>query len=341
MRFICLQKLNHLEVDIIIPNEEGVKVKKTMVAKYDDAANQTSPETKHCLQKRECLANLVQLLTSMAGEFIGTFFLILMICSAVSSSILSGAQVGLWQVAVVCGLGVALSIYCTAHISDAHLNPAITVAFGIIRYKSFSWKKILPYIFSQMLGGMLAGAMVYAFANNAIALYEEARNIERGENASVITAMMFGEYFPNPALYNHSIPENLGVTTLGGALAIEIWTTGILAFVVFSVTNDSNSTIGQEGNKVMAPLMIGLTVSLMISVYGPYTQVGMNPARDFGPRLIAACAGWGRIAVPGPRNGFWVYILGPLLGGPIGAAMSDLLIIVRKRWKIVQSDSES
>ena len=279
--------------------------------------------------------NLMVLLISIGGELIGTFFLTLVICSSVSTSILSGAQVGLWQVAVVCGLGVSISIYCTAHISDAHLNPAITVAFAIIRFKSFSQKKILPYIISQMLGGVLAGTVVYTVSKNALNLYERERSIERGGNKSIITAMMFGEYFPHPAMYDHSDPENLNIVAPLGALAIEMWTTGILAFVIFSLTDKSNSTIGQEGNKIMAPLMIGLTVSLMISVYGPYTQVGMNPARDFGPRLIAACAGWGRIAIPGPRSGFWVYIVGPLLGGPIGAATNDLVVSKAvKRWKI-------
>ena len=52
----------------------------------------------------------------------------------------------------------------------------------------------------------------------------------------------------------------------------------------------------------------------------------MNPARDFGPRIFAACAGWGRMAIPGPRNGFWVYIVGPILGAIIGAGLNDWIL---------------
>jgi glycerol uptake facilitator-like aquaporin len=65
---------------------------------------------------------------------------------------------------------------------------------------------------------------------------------------------------------------------------------------------------------------------VLISLFAPITQAGWNPARDFGPRVVAFLAGWGDIAIPGPRNGFWVYIVGPLVGGPIGAAVYDLAL---------------
>jgi len=79
-------------------------------------------------------------------------------------------------------------------------------------------------------------------------------------------------------------------------------------------------------NKEMLPLYIGFTVAVLISIYAPLTQAGWNPARDFGPRVVAALAGWGRIAIPGPRNGFWVYIIGPKIGAPLGALLYDVLV---------------
>ena len=65
---------------------------------------------------------------------------------------------------------------------------------------------------------------------------------------------------------------------------------------------------------VFAPLLIGGTVGALISLYSPLTQMSINPARDFGPRLVAWLYGWGSVAIPGPRDGFWVYIVGPMAG---------------------------
>ncbi|MDR2366973.1 MAG: aquaporin [Deltaproteobacteria bacterium] len=70
----------------------------------------------------------------------------------------------------------------------------------------------------------------------------------------------------------------------------------------------------------MAPAFIGLTVAAVISVLAPLTQVGPNPARDFGPRLVAYFMGWGKVAIPGPSGGFFtVYVLSPCLGAVVGA----------------------
>lgn len=62
------------------------------------------------------------------------------------------------------------------------------------------------------------------------------------------------------------------------------------------------------------PALIGSTIGAVMTLYIPLTEAGLNPARDFGPRLIAWLAGWDSIAIPGPRNGFWVYIAGPFIG---------------------------
>ena len=272
------------------------------------------------------LKKLALLLVAVVGEFIGTFILTLAICTVVTTSVVTGAQVGLWQVAVVCGLGVSIAIYTTAHLSDAHLNPAITLAFALVRWKSFSWKRIVPYVISQMLGGVMAGAVLYALYGDAIALFEEKYDIDRGSNDSTLTAMLFGEYFPNPALYNHSLPSSYDVISPVEAMLVEAFCTSVLAFVIFSLTDKQNCTVGTESNKVLVPLVIGITVAVMISICAPLTQVGMNPARDFGPRIFAAFAGWGSIAIPGPRYGFWTYIVGPIIGAILGAILNDWLL---------------
>lgn len=270
----------------------------------------------------------------------GTMLLTLTICSGVSSAILSEAQVGIWQVTVLMWLGVALAIYTTSHICDAHLNPAITIAFAVIRRKSFSWKKIVPYIISQMLGGVFAGAVLYFFAYEQIAIYEERNGIERGRNGSVITASMFGEYFPNPSLFDHGNQDSFRAVSLFKAFAVEAWATSILAFIIFSLTDEVNLVINSKDSKIIVPLLIGAAIALLLSLYGPYTQAGMNPARDFGPRLIASFAGWGTVAIPGPRKGFWVYIMGPIVGALSGAALNDLIVSKLSRTIRKWKDSE-
>ena len=283
-------------------------------------------------RRRSCDALLKFLAVSLAGftgEFVGTFLLTLVIITAVTTSVIANALSGLWQVAVVSGLGVALSIYISAHISDAHLNPAVTVAFAILRFKVFSWKKIAVYLVAQLLGGIFAGGVLFGFYRHAISTFEEERGIERGSNGSELSAMVFGEYFPNPAVF----PGNKGITSSVEAAFIEGWATAILVFVIFAFTDPHNTTVGSGKHKVPVPILIGATVMVLISLYGSLTQAGLNPARDLGPRIVAAMAGWGKIAIPGPRNGFWVYVVGPLFGGPIGGALYDLGAARAMRFK--------
>ena len=225
---------------------------------------------------------------------------------------------------MVNGLGVALSIYCTGYFSDAHLNPAVTLAFAIVRFRSFPWWKIFPYMVAQLLGGILAGALLLGTYGAAIANFEVQRNITRGEPGSQLSAMVFGEYFPNPAVYNHDRPDSLSVASPAVALFVEALGTAVLVFTIFALTDKHNTSVGRD--HTLVPLLIGFTVAMLISLYAPLTQAGFNPARDFGPRLVSAMAGWGPVAIPGPRNGFWVYILGPFLGGPFGGAVYDLVV---------------
>ena len=108
-----------------------------------------------------------------------------------------------------------------------------------------------------------------------------------------------------------------------GAAFVEGLGTAILVLVIFSLTDRRNAGLS---TKNMTPLLIGFTVAALICVFAPLTQAGWNPARDFGPRLVAFFAGWGQIAIPGPSNGFWVYIVGPMIGGTVGAAVHEYLI---------------
>lgn len=256
------------------------------------------------------------------GEAVGTYILVLFGTGSVAAAVATGAQMGLWQVAVVWAFGVALAIYVTANVSGAHLNPAISLAFAIFRRSEFSARMLPVYWTAQLIGAILAGVSVLAIFAPFIVRFESANDIVRGQDGSQISAMMFGEYFPNPAMYG-SGEAVAALISPAGAAFVEGFGTAILALVIFSLTDRRNAGLS---TKNMTPLLIGFTVAALISLFAPLTQAGWNPARDFGPRIVAFFAGWGSIAIPGPSNGFWVYIVGPMIGAPVGAAIHELLI---------------
>ena len=229
---------------------------------------------------------------------------------------------GLWQVAVVWAFGVALAIYATANVSGAHLNPAISLAFAIFRRSEFSARMLTLYWTAQLLGAILAGISVLVIFAPFIERFESVNGIVRGEDGSQRSAMMFGEYFPNPDVYGTG-EAAAGLISPAGAAFVEGFGTAILALVIFSLTDRRNAGLS---TKNMTPLLIGFTVAALISLFAPLTQAGWNPARDLGPRIVAFFAGWDSIAIPGPSNGFWVYIVGPMIGAPVGAAVHELLI---------------
>ena len=252
----------------------------------------------------------------------GTFLLVLIGTGVVAASLFTGAQVGLWQVAVVWGLGVALAIYATAAVSGAHLNPAVSLAFAIFRGKEFPASRLVAYWASQMAGAMLAGLTVLWAFGGLILRFERERGILRGEPGSELSASAFGEYFPNPSMFGTGLEARELISPFHAA-GVEALGTAVLLFMIFALVDRRNVALP---TKDLAPLLIGLTIAVLISLFAPLTQAGWNPARDFGPRVVAYFAGWGTVALPGPSAGFWVYIAGPLVGGPLGAAAYEFLL---------------
>jgi glycerol uptake facilitator protein len=259
------------------------------------------------------IAPLPRLATALAGEFAGTFILVFFGVGAVNAAVATGAQQGLWQVAVVWALGVSLGIYTAATLSGAHLNPAITVAAAV--YERFPWWRVAPYAVAQTAGAASASLVLYGLFADAIVEFERRRGLLRGGPGSELSAMMFGEYFPNPAIFG-TAEDAWRVVTPTTAFGAELVGTAMLAFLIAALTLDRNRTRPSPG---ATPIAIGLTVAAIISVIAPLTQAGLNPARDFGPRLVAYFLGWGEIAIPGPRGGWLgVYIVAPVIGGLLG-----------------------
>jgi glycerol uptake facilitator protein len=130
--------------------------------------------------------------------------------------------------------------------------------------------------------------------------------------------MIFGEFFPNPS--GKALTDAArAVVTPGVAFGIEVLGTAVLVLVVFCVTDARNAGRPRE----LTAVTIGLTVTMLISLMGPLTMAGFNPARDLAPRVWSAlCGGWGAMAFS--TNGWgWltVYVLAPLIGGQVGGVV--------------------
>lgn len=257
----------------------------------------------------------------LVGEVLGTFLLVFFGCGSVATAVLTGAQVGIFQVAIVWGIGIATAIYLTASLSGAHLNPAVSVALAT--WGMFPWKKVPRYIFAQLAGAIVASSVLYGIYHGKLIAYEANHSIVRGAVGSEATAMIFGEYFPNPGgvPLTGIVRETVSSTA---AFFIEMLGTAILVLVIFACTDEAN----ESRPRSLVAVTIGLTVTILISLLGPLTMAGLNPARDFGPRLFSAIAGWGGVPFAANGNGwFTVYILAPLVGGLLGGGVYRWLLM--------------
>ena len=248
------------------------------------------------------------------GELLGTFILVLFGTGSVAVTVLFGAHQGLFQIGIIWGIGVTLAIYMTRHLSCAHLNPAVTIA--MIASGRMIVKKAPYYIAAQFLGAFIAGLVVYGLFSGMISAFEASNGIVRGTFESVETAKMFGEYYNQPG--------KLAEVPIGLAIVTEAFGTFLLVLVIFLFTESCN--VGKPDD-ALTPLFIGLTVTSIICLLAPLTQAGLNPARDFSPRLVALIFGWGKWAFPDKYGGaFWVYILGPVIGGLVAAFIFTKII---------------
>ncbi len=244
------------------------------------------------------------LLGECIAEFIGTGLLIFFGVGCVAALVLTGANFGQWEISIMWGLGVAIAIYCTAGVSGAHINPAVTIALAM--FHGFDKRKVAPYIAAQLLGAFCTAALIYALYSNLFTEFEAANQIVRGSEASLATAGIFSTY-PHAAL------------SFSGAFAVEFVITAVLMFAILALTDDKNGA----PRGPMAPLMIGILIAVIGGSLGPLTGFAMNPARDFGPKFFAFLAGWGDVALTGGKD--IPYMIVPILAPICGACFGGWL----------------
>jgi glycerol uptake facilitator protein len=239
---------------------------------------------------------------AVLAEFAGTMILILFGVGVVAQ--VAGAGIGDHDsIAWAWGLGVTLGIYVSARASGAHLNPAVTLALAV--FGGFSWRRVAPYALAQTAGAFVAALLV------------------RWNYSEVLAAADPGHTIKTQGVFS-TLPGNgtLPVSSLG-ALRDQIIGTAILLFLVMAITDARND--GPLAN--LAPFVIGLVVVAIGMAWGTDAGYAINPARDFGPRLAQFFTGYG--GAWRDQYGdlyFWVPILGPLIGGVLGAGLYKALI---------------
>lgn len=242
----------------------------------------------------------------LAAEFLGTFILIVFGLGVVAQVTLSSQQNGGYlSINIGWGLAVTMGVYVAGGVSGAHLNPAVTLAMACLR--GFSWRKVLPYSLAQLAGAMLASWVVFITYHEALDFYDAGIRQVTGEQA---TAGIWATY-PQPFLSN--VP---------GGLIDQIVGTALLLLCIFALT-DSRNTAPEAR---LGPLLVGAVVFLVGMTFGYNSGYAINPARDLGPRLFTAMAGWGSEVFRASHGWWWVPIVGPLIGGVLGGAIYDLLI---------------
>jgi glycerol uptake facilitator len=226
------------------------------------------------------------------------------------------------------GFAVCFAVYAVGGISGAHINPAVTLAFAARR--DFPWRKVPGYIAAQMVGAFLGAFLVYIVYKAAIGSYETAHHITRGDPNSVPTYSIFATF---PAKYFGNFV---------GPLVDQIVGTAFLVAFVFAVTDEFNQPVLSN----LAPLIVGFIVVAVGISFGANAGYAINPARDLGPRIFALIAGWGKVAFPGDYGNvntyFWIPIVGPFVGGLVGAVVYDFgirnVLIARGETPSVEAD---
>jgi glycerol uptake facilitator protein len=224
---------------------------------------------------------------------------------------------------------VAFAVWVAGGVSGAHLNPAVTLAFAVRR--KFPWRKVAPYWLAQVVGAFVGAAIVYMVYDSAINAYNLAAHTPKSSGSALASYSIFATF---PAPYFHG-------STVGPLIDQIVGTAFLLMFIV-AVIDARNTAAGSN----LAPLVIGFIVAAIGISYGANAGYAINPARDFGPRLFAYIAGWGKVALPGSyhvgtahfSDYFWVPIVGPLIGGVVGVVIYDLFIgdVLHARLKVAE-----
>jgi aquaporin Z len=213
----------------------------------------------------------------LAAEFVGTFWLVLGGCgSAVLAAAFPNVGIGLLGVALAFGLTVLTMAFAIGHISGCHLNPAVTV--GLVVGGRFKSSDALPYIISQVVGAVVAAALLYLIASGKAGF----------DLAGGLASNGYAEHSP-------------GGYSLVSGLVSEVVMTFMFLIIILGSTDE-------RAPKGFAPIAIGLGLTLIHLISIPVTNTSVNPARSTGPALIVGS--WA-------LSQLWLFWVAPLIGAAL------------------------
>jgi aquaporin Z len=222
----------------------------------------------------------------MIAEAFGTFVLVF---GVIGTAIFTGDA---FKVAIAIGFAVFVAIAAVGHISGGHFNPAVTV--GLALAGRFPWARSWQYVIAQLLGGIVASSVLFLIAaGGPDGLAKESAEAGFASNG-------FGEHSP-------------GGFGLMAVIMTEVVLTAVLLFVILGVTDPRNVN-------VLAPLVIGLTLTVIHLIAIPISNASVNPARSIATAIFGGPEALGQLIV---------FILAPLLGAAI-AGLSYKLLFARE-----------
>jgi aquaporin Z len=231
-------------------------------------------------------SSTVSLSKKLSAEFLGTFWVVFGGCgSAVLAAAFPDVGIGLLGVSLAFGLTVLTMAYAVGHISGGHFNPAVTV--GLFAARRIPASDLLPYIVAQVIGGIAGAAVLYLIATGKAGFDVTAGFASNG----------FGDHSP-------------GKYSLLAAIVTEV----VMTFFFLMIILGSTDPRAPQG---MAPVAIGLALTLIHLVSIPVTNTSVNPARSTGPALFAG--GWA-------LSQLWVFWLAPIAGALLAGLAHRLVL---------------
>ncbi|XP_034564897.1 aquaporin-3-like [Notolabrus celidotus] len=245
------------------------------------------------------------LLRQALAECLGTLILVMFGCGSVAQLVLSRGSHGTFlSVNLAFGFAATLGILASGRISGGHLNPAVTFALCLLGREP--WRKFPLFFFFQTVGAFLGAAVVFGMYVDALWDFSQGELMVVGENS---TAGIFATYpTKHLSLTNGFFDQVIG--------------TAALIVCILAIVDPNNKPI----HKSLAPFSIGSVVLVIGLSMGFNSGYAVNPARDLGPRIFTALAGWGSEVFTANAHWFFVPVCAPFLGAVVGVLMYQLMM---------------